>query len=240
MWVLISPTRDQTCTPCIGRGSLNQWTAREVLTTRTFITSWLSGSLGWFSWADVLPWTGVTKGGAIRWGHGWELICLRRVHSHVWYLVLAIGWAGEGDWALHLQEASWVCSRVADHTASVCKPQDTSTFQASLVGYLLYPTDQNPLSSQAHNQGRAGRKHSMLVFIERDELGLSLWQSTVRVFSEIFLSVSIRMQLGDLESCSHATERILGVSESKPILWQIRQLKFIYITFRPKTTWWTW
>ena len=28
MWDLSSPTRDRT--PCIGRGSLNQWTAREV------------------------------------------------------------------------------------------------------------------------------------------------------------------------------------------------------------------
>ena len=30
MWDLSSPTRDQTCTPCIGRQSLNHWTAREV------------------------------------------------------------------------------------------------------------------------------------------------------------------------------------------------------------------
>ena len=28
---LSSPTRNQTCTPCIGRRSLNHWTAREVL-----------------------------------------------------------------------------------------------------------------------------------------------------------------------------------------------------------------
>ena len=30
MWNLSSPTKDQTCTPCIGRGSLNHWTTREV------------------------------------------------------------------------------------------------------------------------------------------------------------------------------------------------------------------
>ena len=29
MWDLSSPTRDRTRTPCIGRGSLNHWTARE-------------------------------------------------------------------------------------------------------------------------------------------------------------------------------------------------------------------
>ena len=30
MWDLSSLTRDRTCTPCIGRRSLNHWTAREV------------------------------------------------------------------------------------------------------------------------------------------------------------------------------------------------------------------
>ena len=30
MWDLSSSTRDRTCTPCIGRQSLNHWTAREV------------------------------------------------------------------------------------------------------------------------------------------------------------------------------------------------------------------
>ena len=30
MWDISSPTRDQTHTPCIGRQSLNHWTAREV------------------------------------------------------------------------------------------------------------------------------------------------------------------------------------------------------------------
>ena len=30
MWDLSSLTRDQTCTPCIGRWSLNHWTTREV------------------------------------------------------------------------------------------------------------------------------------------------------------------------------------------------------------------
>ena len=32
MWDLISLTRDQTRNPCIGRGSLNHWTTREVPT----------------------------------------------------------------------------------------------------------------------------------------------------------------------------------------------------------------
>ena len=30
MWDLSSLTRDRTCTPCIGRRSLNHWNAREV------------------------------------------------------------------------------------------------------------------------------------------------------------------------------------------------------------------
>ena len=30
MWDLSFPTRDRTCTPCIGRRSLSHWTAREV------------------------------------------------------------------------------------------------------------------------------------------------------------------------------------------------------------------
>ena len=33
MWDLISPTRDGTHIPCIGRQSLNHWTAREVPTS---------------------------------------------------------------------------------------------------------------------------------------------------------------------------------------------------------------
>ena len=35
-WDLSSPTRNQTCTPCIGRWSLNHWTTRVVL-LRTLI-----------------------------------------------------------------------------------------------------------------------------------------------------------------------------------------------------------
>ena len=30
MWDTSSPTRDQTCTPCIGRPSLNDWATREI------------------------------------------------------------------------------------------------------------------------------------------------------------------------------------------------------------------
>ena len=36
MWDLSSLTRDQTHTPCIGRQSLNHWTAREVLGMMSF------------------------------------------------------------------------------------------------------------------------------------------------------------------------------------------------------------
>ena len=32
IWDVSSPTMDQTCTPCIGRWSLNHWTTREVPT----------------------------------------------------------------------------------------------------------------------------------------------------------------------------------------------------------------
>ena len=31
MWDLSSPTRDQTCVPCIPRQILNRWTTKEVL-----------------------------------------------------------------------------------------------------------------------------------------------------------------------------------------------------------------
>ena len=37
MWDLSSLTRDQTCTPCIGRRSLNHWTAREVPAFKKYI-----------------------------------------------------------------------------------------------------------------------------------------------------------------------------------------------------------
>ena len=37
MWNLSSPTRDQTCIPCIRRQILNHWTTREVLQTRVFL-----------------------------------------------------------------------------------------------------------------------------------------------------------------------------------------------------------
>ena len=30
IWDLSSQTRDQTCTPCVGRQSFNHWTTREV------------------------------------------------------------------------------------------------------------------------------------------------------------------------------------------------------------------
>ena len=50
MWDLSSPTRDRTRTPCIGRQSLNHWTAREVPTSSVLETdiweaSWLNSQL---------------------------------------------------------------------------------------------------------------------------------------------------------------------------------------------------
>ena len=36
MWDLISPNRDRTCTPCIGRQNLNHWTAIEVRTVTLY------------------------------------------------------------------------------------------------------------------------------------------------------------------------------------------------------------
>ena len=39
IWDLSSLTRDRTCTPCIGRRSLNHWTAREVPTMRFWYSS---------------------------------------------------------------------------------------------------------------------------------------------------------------------------------------------------------
>ena len=38
IWDLSSPTRDRTCTPSIGRRSLNQWTTSEVPQIITFLT----------------------------------------------------------------------------------------------------------------------------------------------------------------------------------------------------------
>ena len=37
MWDLSSQTRDWTCTPCIGRRSLNHWTARQVPAVAHFL-----------------------------------------------------------------------------------------------------------------------------------------------------------------------------------------------------------
>ena len=58
MWDLSSPTRDQTHTPCIGRRSLNHWTAREVPCYKAFKGRLLSGVIwcvsgsrkAWFWW----------------------------------------------------------------------------------------------------------------------------------------------------------------------------------------------
>ena len=48
IWDLNSPTRDQTCTSCIGRWSLNHWTARAVLGSCVFIKR--------FEWCYALAW----------------------------------------------------------------------------------------------------------------------------------------------------------------------------------------
>ena len=44
MWDLSSPTRDRTRTPCIGRRSLNHWTAREVPKCGNLKIKWLTTS----------------------------------------------------------------------------------------------------------------------------------------------------------------------------------------------------
>ena len=53
MWDHSSPTRDQTCTPCIERWSLNHWTTREVPKSIVFYLI-LFGALEfitfWFNW----------------------------------------------------------------------------------------------------------------------------------------------------------------------------------------------
>ena len=43
-----SQTRDRTCTPCMGRRSLNHWAAREVPWTYVQLLSYLFASLGFF------------------------------------------------------------------------------------------------------------------------------------------------------------------------------------------------
>ena len=52
MWDLGSLPRVWTCTPCIGRWSLNPWTAREVLGPKFFCSEikdfyWMFGGLWW-------------------------------------------------------------------------------------------------------------------------------------------------------------------------------------------------
>ena len=47
MWDSSCPTRDQACTPCIGRQSLNHWTTKEVPSTR--LLPWLSTSEGFLN-----------------------------------------------------------------------------------------------------------------------------------------------------------------------------------------------
>ena len=46
MWDLISPTRDRTCTPCIGRRSPIHWTAREVPVNVFWMKEWIRRKKG--------------------------------------------------------------------------------------------------------------------------------------------------------------------------------------------------
>ena len=100
MWDLSSPTRDQTCTPCIDRWSLYYWTTREVpgsciwvcfgtkwqnIVTR-FDSFWLSGVLNFhffspLSQEDFLPQARIylERNELVeRWG-SWRKKCLSRV-----------------------------------------------------------------------------------------------------------------------------------------------------------------
>ena len=57
-WDLCSPTRDRTCTPCIGRRSLNHWTARESLDVRLLafrtVREWMCVVLSHQAGGDLL------------------------------------------------------------------------------------------------------------------------------------------------------------------------------------------
>ena len=55
MWNLSSPTRDQTCIPCIGRRSVHHWTTREVPVT----WFWKRGSGK--NDGVLLPWLGYKR-----------------------------------------------------------------------------------------------------------------------------------------------------------------------------------
>ena len=48
-WRLSSRTRDGTCTPCIGRGSLNHWTTRQVPGVLRFVGMSISSPQKWIS-----------------------------------------------------------------------------------------------------------------------------------------------------------------------------------------------
>jgi len=54
MWNLSSPTRDQTCVPCIARHILNHWTTREVLRAIAVITVLVTSILHWGWWKSIL------------------------------------------------------------------------------------------------------------------------------------------------------------------------------------------
>ena len=57
MWDLSSPTRDRIHTPCIGRQSLNNWTAREVPAMALFDSHFtFSGALVSLSNNDKMFW----------------------------------------------------------------------------------------------------------------------------------------------------------------------------------------
>ena len=53
MWNLSSPTRDRTCTPCIGRQSLNHWTMREVPDLFNVASRLFSSCCTCFCWTSI-------------------------------------------------------------------------------------------------------------------------------------------------------------------------------------------
>ena len=80
MWDLTSPTRDQTCVPCIARQILNHWTTREVPSQGAFnrylvIFQPLSG-IHLF----VIPWTAACRA-PLSFTISWSLLRFMSIES---------------------------------------------------------------------------------------------------------------------------------------------------------------
>ena len=122
MWDLSSLTRDRTCTPCIGRQSLNHWTARElpkppftmegkrVLEGCHPVTShWWFLVYNWLSKHPHLvvkePITPVSAFNQVQ-PTGCKQVHLARLllklHSHDWYLNFP-----KVNWGIHWVGRSW-------------------------------------------------------------------------------------------------------------------------------------